>query len=40
MFSMISDDGQKMIGYIDMQIGNRTKCTIDVKYVRQIRVID
>lgn len=33
MFSMISSSGQKMIDYIDMQIGNRRQYTIDIKDV-------
>lgn len=33
MFSMILSDGQKMIEYIDMEMGTRTEQTIDTKDV-------
>lgn len=40
MFSMISSSGQKMIDYIDMQIGNRGQHTIDTKDVsKNIEII-
>lgn len=36
MFSMILSGGQKMIDYIDMQMGNRMEQTIDTKDVSKI----